>query len=299
MESLCKTYRTRGGKPVQALQGLSLEVRPGEIFGYIGVNGAGKSTSIKILLGLIQASDGAASIFGCPAGSLEARRKIGYLPEVATYHEFMTAEELLWVHAILAGVPSRERQKRCRESLEMVGLGERSRSRISEFSKGMKQRFGIAQALVARPPLLILDELTSGLDPFAQKDLRDILLRLKAESITIFFSSHHMTEVEQVCDRAAIIHQGQLRACGTIDELTAGIDQVEVLLESQPEDAVTQPEGFEKQSEGHYRAILSRAEAHQKVPAALARGFYLKRYQNQRLTLEEVFHRITRSEALA
>ncbi|MBS2033813.1 ABC transporter ATP-binding protein [bacterium] len=286
-QGLKKTFHTLRG-PVQALRGLDLQVKPGEIFGYIGVNGAGKSTSIKVLLGLIRPSAGGAWVFGEPAGSLAARRKIGYLPEVANYHEFMSAAELLMMHARLAGVPRALQAERCREALELVGLSTRKHSRISEYSKGMKQRVGVAQALVSDPPLLILDELTSGLDPFAQRDLRDIMLRLKERNITVFFSSHHMNEVESICDRAAIIHRGALQACGTIPELTENRERVEMLWEAvEVSEPVSQ---ISKEGE----ASVARHEAHSFLQLAMSRGYQLKRMSSKRTNLEDVFHDITR-----
>lgn len=284
---LKKTFRTLRG-PVEALRGLTLQVKPGEIFGYIGVNGAGKSTSIKVLLGLIRATAGAAYVFGEAAGSLAARRKIGYLPEVANYHEFMSAAELLMMHARLAGVPAGLRAERCRDALDVVGLSSRKHSRISEYSKGMKQRVGVAQALVSDPPLLILDELTSGLDPFAQRDLRDILTRLKARNITVFFSSHHMSEVESICDRAAIIHRGQLQACGTIPELTENRERVEMIWEGTD---VSEPL---QEISGQGEATIASSEAHDFMQRALGRGYRLQRMNVKRTNLEDVFHDITR-----
>ncbi len=286
-QGLKKTFRTLRG-PVEALRGLDLQVKPGEIFGYIGVNGAGKSTSIKVLLGLIRATAGAAWVFGEPAGSLEARRKIGYLPEVANYHEFMSAAELLMVHARLAGVPRALRAERCRDALDVVGLTARKHSRISEYSKGMKQRVGVAQALVSDPPLLILDELTSGLDPFAQRDLRDIMTRLKERNITVFFSSHHMSEVEAICDRAAIIHRGSLQACGTIPELTENRTKVEMLWE-----AVDVQEPLADISSSGEVAIATDG-ANDFLQLAMSRGYQLKRMNTKRTNLEDVFHSITR-----
>ena len=295
MSQLTKTFRTLRG-PVEALRGLDLEVRQGEIFGYIGVNGAGKSTSIKVLLGLIQAGSGLAEVFGHPAGTLTARQKIGYLPEVATYHEFMSAEELLRVHARLAGVERSQIERRCDFSLEVVGLSSRRRSRISEFSKGMKQRFGIAQALVGDPPLLILDELTSGLDPFAQRDLRDILVRLRERNITVFFSSHYMSEVESVCDRAAVIHGGRLQACGTIPELTENRERVEVVLQV-PEAAATQLTDVGLDVVEHSelrRASLPREASDQFLLRAVGLGCSVRSVSTVHRSLEDVFYDLTR-----
>ena len=295
LQQLTKTYRTLRG-PVEALQGLDLEVRAGEIFGYIGVNGAGKSTSIKILLGLSQATSGQAEVFGQPAGTLAARNKIGYLPEVATYHEFMSVEELLRVHARLAGVSGKQVESRCRVALESVKLEDRRRSRISELSKGLKQRFGVAQALVGDPPLLILDELTSGLDPFAQRDLRDILVGLRERKITVFFSSHYMTEVESVCDRAAIIHAGKLQVCGTISELTQNREKVEVVLQV-PSEAVEKLPELEvvREDAGDLRRVsLSRDEADAYLAKCLALGCSVRRLDTVHHSLEDVFYQVTR-----
>jgi ABC-2 type transport system ATP-binding protein len=295
LQALTKTYRTLRG-PVEALRGLDLEVRAGEIFGYIGVNGAGKSTSIKILLGLSQATSGQAEVFGEPAGTLAARNKIGYLPEVATYHEFMTVEELLRIHARLAGVPKNKESERCQIALEAVKLEDRKRSRISELSKGLKQRFGVAQALVGDPPLLILDELTSGLDPFAQRDLRDILVGLRERNITVFFSSHYMTEVENVCDRAAIIHDGKLQVCGTIPELTQNREKVELVLQV-PSEVLDQLPGLEAVSDevGQLQRIsLSREEADDYVQKCLGLGCSVRRLSTVQHSLEDVFYQITR-----
>lgn len=295
VQGLRKLYRTRRGV-VEALRGLDLEVRRGEIFGYIGVNGAGKSTSIKILLGLIQASGGQAYVMGQPAGTMEARRNIGYLPEVANYHEFMSADELLRVHARLAGVSGKQVERRCDAALETVGLTGRRNSRISEFSKGMKQRFGIAQALVADPPLLILDELTSGLDPFAQKELRDILVRLRERDITVFFSSHYMSEVEAVCDRVGIIHRGALRACGSVDELTENRNEVEVFLDV-PEGAVEALSAYALhpvEEANIRRAVLPSGQVDAFVARALGAGCHVRRLGTVRTSLEQVFHEITR-----
>ncbi|MHB2021464.1 MAG: ABC transporter ATP-binding protein, partial [Candidatus Xenobia bacterium] len=167
-------------------------------------------------------------IFGHPVGSSAARRRLGYLPEIANYHDFMGVMELLEIHAQLAGVPSTERRKKCQEALEAVDLGHRAASRIRELSKGMQQRFGIAQAIVASPPLLILDEVTSGLDPLGQKEVKDIILRLKGRGITIFFSSHKLTEVENICDVIGIIHRGQMLQCTPLDSFLLADHAVEV-----------------------------------------------------------------------
>jgi ABC-2 type transport system ATP-binding protein len=225
---LRKVYHPNRKNQLVGLDSLDLQVKEGDIFGFIGPNGAGKSTTIKILVGLVWPTSGTARIFGQAAGSVAARQKLGYLPEVANYHEFMGVGELLAMHAQLAGVPSHERATACTNALEQVGLLDRKASRIKELSKGMKQRFGIAQALVASPPLLILDEVTSGLDPLAQKEVKDVILSLKRKGITIFFSSHQLTEVEHICDVIGIIHRGRLLHLSGMDALLQTDDQVVV-----------------------------------------------------------------------
>ena len=235
IKNLHKTYRTATGGLREALRGVDLAIEADELFGFVGVNGAGKSTLIKSLVGLLRPSGGEASIFGFPAGSTQARSMLGYLPEVSNYHEFLTARELLSIHAALAGLPRAQRAPRSQEVLQIVGLGDRAKTRLSEFSKGMKQRFGIAQAMIAKPRLLILDELTSGLDPLAQLELKEIMIDLRKQGTTIFFSSHHMAEVEAVCDRVGILHSGRLRAVGRLDELLLKPDTVQVCVELEPE----------------------------------------------------------------
>lgn len=293
VENLCKTYRTARG-PIDALRGLSMQVNPGEIYGFIGVNGAGKSTTIKSLLGLLRPTSGRTSVFGSEGGTLEARKKLGYLPEVATYHEFMSADELLAVHARLAQVPRAEIRARCDEALAAVGLAERRTGRIAEFSKGMKQRFGIAQALVGKPPLLVLDEVTSGLDPFAQKELKDVLLGLKRQGITICFSSHQMSEVESICDRAGIVHRGQMRAEGTLEELLLNRDQVEVTF-SLPEAATHYEELALEVRRDHRFVTVPRARANALVDWIRERRGTLLELRPARQKLEDLFHELVTS----
>ncbi len=294
VEDLRKTYRTSRG-PVEALRGLTMRVNAGEIYGFIGVNGAGKSTTIKALLGLLRPTSGRATVFGAESGSLEARRKLGYLPEVATYHEFMSADELLAVHARLAQVPAGEVKSRCHEALAAVGLTERRSSRISEFSKGMKQRFGIAQALVGKPPLLVLDEVTSGLDPFAQRELRDVLLGLRRQGITIFFSSHQMSEVETICDRAGIVHRGRMWAEGTLEELLLHRDRTEVTF-SLPHDVDKYAEfELETLSGGRRWVTVPRSRCDELVDWVRESQGSVLELRPARQRLEDMFHELVLS----
>lgn len=206
------------------------------MFGFIGPNGAGKTTTIKTLIGLITATSGDALLFGEPAGTVKAKSKIGYLSEIAYYYNFMEAENLLHYYGALRGISREERKKRIKENLEIVGLDDRARTKLKEFSKGMLQRFGIALAMIGNPPLLILDEPTSGLDPIGQKEVKDVILRLKSRGITIFFSSHHLTEVERICDRLGIISRGTMLECGPVSQFLQqdkGIFTIRAVLEEQ------------------------------------------------------------------
>ena len=194
-----------------AVHGLSLRVEPGEVVGFIGPNGAGKSSTIKALMGFLEPAGGEARLLGEPAGSPSARRHVGFLPEVALYYPWLTPTETLWMYGRLAGLSPSETRTQRATLLERVGLGGRERERLKGFSKGMLQRVGIAQALLGEPRLLILDEVSSGLDPLGRRDLRDLLLEQKRKGVTIFFSSHELTEVAQLCDRVVLVHQGRLR----------------------------------------------------------------------------------------
>jgi ABC-2 type transport system ATP-binding protein len=203
----------------RVLEDVSFQVRRGSVFGFLGPNGAGKSTTIKVLLAFVHAQAGEARILGEPAGNTAVRRRIGYLPETADYYPFMSPERLLLVYADILGIPRREARTRIGELLELVGMSRERRERIGTFSKGMKQRVGIAQALLNEPDVLILDEPASGLDPLGQREIRDLILAQKQRGRTIFFSSHELTEVEQVCDEAAIIRAGRIIRQGALSEL--------------------------------------------------------------------------------
>lgn len=288
--NLRKVYHTRNEQRV-ALEGLSLTVPAGEIYGFAGPNGAGKSTSIKILVGLAQASSGSAKVFGHAAGTRAARELVGFLPEVTLYHEFMGAEELLVVHAKLAGMSRADRKERIPEVLQTVGLWERRASRLKEFSKGMKQRFGIAQAILSRPKLLVLDELTSGLDPQAQANLLQLLETLKAEGLTIFFSSHHLTEIEKICDSVAVVHLGQLRCHGTLASVLGDGEwcRLTARWKSTPLGSLD----WTSNPDGSYVCRVNRADVTSTLQAVQQGGGELIELREERETLEAVFHRLT------
>ena len=210
-----------------ALTGLDLEVHAGEIFGFLGPNGAGKTTTMNVLLGFVPPTSGGASLFGIDVRQPIARQRIGYLPELTYYYKFLTAEELLRFYAKIFGIARAEADRRIDQLLKLVGLESARKRPIKSYSKGMQQRVGLAQALINNPDLLILDEPTSGLDPLGRMKVREIIQRLKSEGKTVFFASHELGEVETVCDRVAIIHQGELKAVGTVADISTGHENLE------------------------------------------------------------------------
>jgi len=212
-ENLTKIYRRRHlGKLYKTVgvKNLSLEVQEGEIFGLLGLNGSGKTTTIKLILGLLFPTEGKISIFEKSFPDRNRLNLVGYLPEIPYFHKFLTGREVLRFYCNLSGVDKSTQEKRIDEILNLVNLFNDSNKRISEYSKGMMQRLAIAQSLLHNPPLLIFDELVSGLDPLGIREMRNFILSLKEKGKTVFFSSHLISEVERVCDRVGILHKGSL-----------------------------------------------------------------------------------------
>lgn len=220
-ENLTKSYVSGwpGRPPFVALDGLSLTVGRGEIFGFLGPNGAGKTTTLKILLGLVRATSGSALLLGQPAGDVETRRRIGFLPESPYFYDYLTAEEFLGFYGQLAGLNRAAIAQRITDLLHLVGLVDARARQLRKFSKGMLQRIGLAQALIHDPELVILDEPMTGLDPVGRKQVRDLILSLRDRGKTVFFSTHILHDVEMVCDRVGIMMKGRLVASGRVDEL--------------------------------------------------------------------------------
>jgi ABC-2 type transport system ATP-binding protein len=220
-------------QPVKALDGLSLSVQQGEIYGFLGPNGAGKTTAMKILLGLMRATTGTAEIFGKPSGDVQVRRRIGFLPEAPYFYDYLTAEEFLAFYAHMAGLDRTQVSGRVTHLLDLVGLTEARTRQLRKFSKGMLQRVGLAQALIHDPELVILDEPMSGLDPVGRKQIRDLILGLREQGKTVFFSTHIIPDVEVMCDRVGIVVKGRLLAAGRVDELVnhATTRSVEIVCE--------------------------------------------------------------------
>jgi ABC-2 type transport system ATP-binding protein len=202
-----------------AVDDISLVTYRGEAFGFLGPNGAGKSTVVKILTGLVAPTKGTVRVLGKPINHVQSRRQVGYLPEFPSFHRWLKARDFLEFHGRLYGLRSTFLEKRIMEVLEMVGLAGRENQKLGTFSKGMLQRIGLAQAIIHKPELVILDELVSGLDPVGQRDMRDLLRELKTEGTSIFLNSHLLADVEAICDRVAIINQGRILKVGAPAEL--------------------------------------------------------------------------------
>lgn len=205
-----------------ALAGLSMTVPRGEIFGFLGPNGAGKTTAVKLLLGLLAPTSGEAWVLGQRVGDLASRRRIGYLPELFRYQSWLSAREVLELHCELAPLPRSTWKGEVDRALTVVGLADRGKDRVGTFSKGMQQRLGLGVALLGKPELVFLDEPTSALDPVGRHDVRGIIRDLAARGTAVFLNSHLLSEVEQVCDRVAVVDHGRVIAAGTMEELLTG-----------------------------------------------------------------------------
>jgi ABC-2 type transport system ATP-binding protein len=224
--SLTKTYNGKGG-----ISDVTLSVGEGIVYGFLGPNGSGKSTFVRTLLGLLQPTSGEGYILGEPIGTTKSREKVGYLPELFRYPDWLTGKQLLESHAELCKIPVRKRRKRIEEVVELVGMTGRENGRISGFSKGMSQRIGLACAILNDPKVVFLDEPTSALDPIGRKDVRDLIAFLRDQGKTVFLNSHLLYEVESVCDHVSIVHQGEMIVQGPWRELMKVESQVEVVTD--------------------------------------------------------------------
>jgi ABC-2 type transport system ATP-binding protein len=227
--NLGKIYRDFWGrKKVHALKSLDIEVRRGEIFGLLGPNGSGKSTTIKLMLGLLFPTSGRAFVFGKDATDVSKNERIGYLPEESYLYKFLNAEETLDFYGRLFDMPAEVRRERTEQLIQMVGLQRARRRQLKEYSKGMTRRIGLAQALINEPEFLVLDEPTTGLDPIGTREMKDLILRLRDQGKTILMCSHQLADVQDVCDRVAILHQGDLKELGRVQDLLKVQDVTEI-----------------------------------------------------------------------
>lgn len=233
VDGLWKVFRDFWLRPrVHALRGIDLRVNEGEVFGFLGPNGSGKSTTIQILLGLQFPTRGKVSVLGSDPGSVECKKRIGYLPEDSVFYPFLTGREMLTLCARLSHVPASERDHRVEELLDMVGLGAAADREIGDYSKGMQRRIGVAQALIHDPDLVILDEPTNGLDPIGVRQVKDWIRGLKKRGKTILITSHLLADVEEVCDRVSILYGGKVQDEGDVQQILEHQDRSEWLTQS-------------------------------------------------------------------
>jgi len=226
---LTKVYRDFWGRQKHtALRALNLEIKKGEIFGLLGPNGSGKTTTIKLLLGLLFPTDGEAFVFGKPAADVTKNERIGYLPEESYLYRFLNAEETLDFYGRLFNMDAKTRNDRSKEWIERVGLTSNRKRILKEYSKGMRQRIGLAQAMINDPDLVILDEPTSGLDPLGARWMKNLIVELRDQGKTVIMCSHRLEDVQDICDRIAILNLGELQAYGNVKELLQDVNRLEL-----------------------------------------------------------------------
>lgn len=224
-----------GSHKLRAVDSLTLSVRDNEVFGLLGPNGSGKSTTIKVILGLLDPTAGTCRIYGTPSGDVQSRRDVGYLPEAPYFYRYLTGAELVTFYARVCGVPRDRLRDRVAEVVEWVGLKEAAKRRVGTYSKGMLQRIGLAQAIVHDPRLVILDEPTAGVDPVGSAEISDLILKMKGQGKTVLLCSHLLGQVEDICDRIAILHRGHLILEGSVRDLVGDRNRESVLVDRLPE----------------------------------------------------------------
>jgi len=289
---------------VTVVRDLNLTVNREEVFGFLGPNGSGKTTTMKMLLGLAQPTKGTVRLLGRPTSEVNVRQQIGFLPEAPYFYTYLTAEEVLLFYGRLAGLSGQSLNRRVEEMLEMVGLMEARRRQLGKFSKGMLQRVGLAQALIHDPTLVILDEPMSGLDPIGRKEVRDLIMRLRRQGKTVFFSTHIIPDVETLCDRVGIIAGGRLLACGRVNELVEGRTRtVDVVCDGLHERNLAPLNGLASsivQQNRQHLITLSHPERLEELLAAIkARGGKLVSVTPHKGSLEELFFSSIQVEAKA
>ncbi|MCS7263839.1 MAG: ABC transporter ATP-binding protein [Armatimonadetes bacterium] len=299
-KELTKIFRTLIGKAITAVDRLNLQVPTGCVFGFLGPNGAGKTTTLNLLLGNLRPTKGTAFLFGQPAGKPEVRRLVGYLPEKFQFHDFLTAEEFLDFHARLLGLAKKFRKERIDEVLDFVGLQHRRKSKLREFSRGMLQRIGIAQALLSEPKLVILDEPTSALDPLGRREVRDLIVQLKSKGVTVFLNSHLLSEVEMTCDAVAIINKGKLVFQGRLSDLLQMPTQLDIRVQNPSPQWQNIASSFGEIVSVNSDAFSVQLKDEKDVPdliAALVKsGARLLSVVPKRLSLEDLFVKVVRNE---
>jgi len=308
-EALTKIFRVGfWARKVTAVQGLSMEVKRGEIFGLLGPNGAGKTTTIKVLLGFVEPTAGTATVCGAKAGTIAAREKLGYCPENPALYEFLRGDEFLIFAGKMAGLSSVDAKARATKLLDQVGLTGRADRPVRRFSKGMVQRLALAQALIGDPEVVILDEPMSGLDPIGRKDVRDVILKLRDEGRTVMFSTHILSDVEALCDRVGLVINGKLTDSGTLNDLVApGARAFELVIDGMgaalPESVSQLVAKFSATALRNDRSWVltfkESAAAQETLRAALGAGGTLISFTPHRHTLEDLFVARARASAVS
>ena len=251
IDNLTKVFRPGlTSPPVVAVRNLSLSVDPGMVYGLLGPNGSGKSTTFKILLGLIPPTEGSTSIFGIDSKHVASRRSVGFLPENPYFYKYLTGKETLHFFGKICGLTGKYLNTKVPELLNLVGLEHAANRRLAGYSKGMLQRIGLAQALVQNPRLVVLDEPTAGVDPAGSREIRDLIMQLKARGITVLLCSHLLAQVQEVCDRIGIMHRGVLVKEGPLNELISIKTQRELIVENVPAEALARMQAIARESGG-------------------------------------------------
>ena len=289
-------------RPKRALHPLQLTVEDGEIFGFLGPNGAGKTTTLKLLMGLVFPTAGSARILGRDWTDPSVKAQIGFLPEQPYFYDYLTAHELLEYYGQLSGVPAKQRKQRVEQVLDKVGLRDVQGVQLRKFSKGMLQRVGIGQAILHDPKLVFFDEPMSGLDPMGRREVRDLMEQLKHEGKTVFFSTHILSDAEALCDRVAIIHKGELRGVGAIEDLTSTVQgKVEVIWQGAQMPASIKALGAECHVSGdRVRAIINESQQDAVIDALRRERLRLIAITPVRTSLEAYFvEKLRRAETTA
>jgi ABC-2 type transport system ATP-binding protein len=289
-------------RPKQALYPLQLAVEEGEIFGFLGPNGAGKTTTLKLLMGLVFPTAGSARILGRDWTDPEVKAQIGFLPEQPYFYDYLTAHELLEYYGELSGVPAKQRRHRVEQVLQQVGLRDVQGVQLRKFSKGMLQRVGIGQAILHDPKLVFFDEPMSGLDPMGRREVRDLMEQLKHDGKTVFFSTHILSDAEALCDRVAIIHKGELRGVGAVEDLTSSVEgKVEVIWQGTAVPASIKAMGAECHVSGdRVRAIVAETQQDAVIDALRRERIRLIAVTPVRTSLEAYFvEKLRRAETTA
>ncbi|MEO1718309.1 MAG: ABC transporter ATP-binding protein [Planctomycetota bacterium] len=280
---VAKTYGGRFGKKTPALRGVNMNVKRGEVFGLIGPNGAGKSTLVKILMTVIRPSTCTGSLLGSPIGHKPALARVGYLPEHHAFPGYLTGAQVIDFFGAMAGLSRRERKQRSGALLDLVGMTAWSRRRLRSYSKGMRQRIGIAQALINDPELVLLDEPTDGVDPVGRREIRQIVEQIRDEGRTVLINSHILSELEHLCDRFGLLVKGVMANAGTMDELTEG--QRRYYIAVRPESA----QGIELDNGTVHVDTEDPNELQPHIDRLRARGVVITGIRSFRPTLEDIF----------